>query len=214
MSIQAFLATHWPELLATSLWHLELSLMAVALALAIGLPLGILCYASRGTAVVVLNAVSIIYTIPTLALFGLMIPLIGIGVVPALAAVVLYSLLPVVQNTYTGLANLDPNVREVATGMGMGRLASLVRVELPLAVPVIFAGLRVAVVNAIGMVTLASLIAAGGLGDYVFRGISIMSWALVLSGSVPVLVLALAGDALLKSVELRLRRHQAAAPAR
>jgi osmoprotectant transport system permease protein len=212
MSLLDFLASRWPDILAVSWWHLKLSLIAVGLALAIGLPLGILCHLSRIVAALALTAVSIIYTVPTLALFGLMIPLIGIGVVPAIVAVVLYSLLPVVQNTYAGLSNLDPNLNEVAVGMGMGRGTRLFRVELPLALPVIFAGLRVAVVNAIGMVTLASLIAAGGLGDMIFRGISIMSWNLVIAGSVPVLAMALAADFLLKLAEQRLGRNRAAAP--
>lgn len=175
--------------------------MSVGVALAFGLPLGFLCYSSRVAATIVLNAVSIIYTIPTLALFGLMIPILGIGIVPAVVAVFLYSLLPVVQNTYSGLATLDPTVREVAAGLGMGRAARLFRVEVPLALPVIFAGVRVAVVNAIGMVTLASLVAAGGLGDLIFRGISIMSWNMIACGSVPVLALALAADGLLKYAE-------------
>lgn len=213
MSLYDFIATRWPDILAVSWWHLRLSLMAVGLALGIGLPLGVLCHLNRIAAAIVLNTVSMIYTVPTLALFGLMIPLLGIGVVPAIVAVVLYSLLPVVQNTYTGLANLDPNLREVAIGMGMGRWTRLFRVELPLALPVIFAGLRIAVVNAIGMVTLASLIAAGGLGDLIFRGISIMSWNLVLAGSVPVLVMALGADFLLKLAEQRLgRNREVAAP--
>lgn len=213
MSFSDFLASRWQDILSVSWWHLQLSLMAVGLALAIGLPLGVLCYMNRFASAVILNTVSMIYTIPTLALFGLMIPLLGIGVVPAIVAVVLYSLLPVVQNTYTGLANLDPNLREVAVGMGMGRLTRLLRVELPLALPVIFAGIRIAVVNAIGMVTLASLIAAGGLGDLVFRGISIMSWNVVIAGSVPVLVMALGADVLLKLAEGRLGRSRTRASA-
>ena len=210
MSLLQYLGDHWSQILSVSWWHLELSLMSVGLALAIGLPLGILCYSSRVAAAIVLNAVSVIYTIPTLALFGLMIPLIGIGIVPAVVAVLLYSLLPVVQNTYTGLATLDPNLREVAAGIGMGWASRLFRVELPLALPVIFAGVRVSVVNAIGMVTLASLIAAGGLGDVIFRGISIMSWNMIVSGSVPVLVLALVADGLLKLAERNLGGRWAA----
>jgi osmoprotectant transport system permease protein len=213
VSVWPYLGDHWPQILSTSWWHIELSLMSVGLALLAGLPLGVLCYWSRPAAVIVLTAVSVIYTIPTLALFGLMIPLLGIGVVPAVVAVLLYSLLPVVQNTYTGLATLDPALREVAAGIGMGRFVRLFRVELPLALPIIFAGVRVSVVNAIGMVTLASLVAAGGLGDFIFRGISIMSWNLIACGSVPVLALALAADGLLKRVERTLGgRFAAIAP--
>lgn len=204
MDVLTFLDSNWQRVLDLAGVHLLLSLKAVGLALLISIPLGIACHFSRPLAAVVLNAVSIVYTIPTLALFGLMLPLIGIGVVPAIVAVVLYSLLPIVQNTYSGLAAVAPEIREAARGMGMGRLVQLLRIELPLALPVISAGVRVAVVNAVGMMTLASLIGAGGLGDLVFRGISTLSWALVLAGSVPVLVLALAADLGLKAFERRL----------
>jgi osmoprotectant transport system permease protein len=204
VDVLTFLDSNWQRVLDLAGVHLLLSLEAVGLALLISIPLGIACHFSRLLAAVVLNAVSIVYTIPTLALFGLMLPLIGIGVVPAIVAVVLYSLLPIVQNTYSGLAAVAPEIREAARGMGMGRLVQLLRIELPLALPVISAGVRVAVVNAVGMMTLASLIGAGGLGDLVFRGISTLSWALVLAGSVPVLILALAADLGLKAFERRL----------
>jgi osmoprotectant transport system permease protein len=208
MNLFAYLAANWPRVLDLALHHVELSLYAVALALAIGVPLGILCYTARPVAVVVLNAVSIIYTIPTLALFGLMIPLIGIGFVPAIVAVVLYSLLPIVQNTYTGLTAVAPEIREAAKGVGMSSGGRLWRVDLPLALPVISGGVRVAVVNAVGMMTLASLIGAGGLGDLIFRGISTLSWALVLAGSVPVLLLATLADLGLRVLERRLAAWQ------
>lgn len=210
MDVLTFLDSNWLRVVDLAGDHLLLSLQAVGLALLIGIPLGIACHFARPLAVVVLNAVSIIYTIPTLALFGLMLPLIGIGVVPAIVAVVLYSLLPIVQNTYTGLGAVAPEIREAARGIGMGRVARLIHVELPLALPVMSAGLRVAVVNAVGMMTLASLIGAGGLGDLVFRGISTVSWALVLAGSAPVLILALAADFGLKTLEQRLASWRAA----
>lgn len=211
MNVLTFLAANWPRILDLTFRHIELSLYAVGIALAIGVPLGILCYCVRPVAAVVLNVVSVIYTIPTLALFGIMLPLIGIGFLPAVVAVVLYSLLPIVQNAYTGLVAVAPEIRESATGMGMGYVARLWQVELPLALPVIFGGVRVAVVNAVGMMTLASLIGAGGLGDLVFRGISTVSWALVLSGSVPVLALAVVADLALRTLERRLAAWQAAA---
>ncbi|HWA45049.1 MAG TPA: ABC transporter permease [Hypericibacter adhaerens] len=211
MNVFAYLASNWPRVLELALHHLELSLYAVALALAIGVPLGVLCYLVRPVATVLLNAVSIIYTVPTLALFGLMIPLIGIGIVPAITAVVLYSLLPIVQNTYTGLTAVAPEIREAAKGVGMSSGGRLWRVELPLALPVVSAGVRVAVVNAVGMMTLASLIGAGGLGDLIFRGISTLSWALVLAGSVPVLALAALADIGLKALERRLASWQGVA---
>jgi osmoprotectant transport system permease protein len=208
MNLFDYLAANWPRILELTLHHIELSLYAVALALAIGVPLGVLCYVVRPIAAIVLNAVSIIYTIPTLALFGLMLPLIGIGVVPAIVAVVLYSLLPIVQNTYTGLIVVAPEIREAAKGLGMSAGGRLWRVELPLALPIVSAGVRVAVVNAVGMMTLASLIGAGGLGDLIFRGISTLSWALVLAGSVPVLALAALADVGLKALERRLAAWQ------
>jgi osmoprotectant transport system permease protein len=209
MKISDFLAANWQRILDLTLGHIELSLYAVGIALAIGIPLGILCYCLRPIAVVVLNLVSVIYTVPTLALFGIMIPLLGIGVLPAVVAVVLYSLLPIVQGTYTGLIAVAPEIRESATGIGMGAGARLWRVDFPLALPVIFGGLRVAVVNAVGMMTLASLIGAGGLGDMVFRGISTLSWALVLAGSLPVLLLAILADLGLRTLERRFKAEQA-----
>lgn len=199
-----FLAANWPRILDLTLGHVKLSVYAVVIALAVGVPLGMLSYGVRPLGRIVLNAVSVIYTIPTLALFGLMIPLLGIGIVPAIVAVVLYSLLPIVQSTYTGLASVAPEIRESAIGIGMGPLTRLWRVELPLALPVIFGGVRVAIVNAVGMMTLASLIGAGGLGDLIFRGISTVSWRLVLAGSVPVLALAILADIGLKVLEHRL----------
>lgn len=211
MTLFAYLAANWPRILDLTLHHIELSLYAVAFALAIGVPLGILCYVVRPIATIVLNAVSIIYTVPTLAMFGLMLPLIGIGFLPAVVAVVLYSLLPIVQNTYTGLRAVAPEIREAARGLGMSPAARLWRVELPLALPIISAGIRVAVVNAVGMMTLASLIGAGGLGDLIFRGISTLSWALVLAGSIPVLALAAAADLALKALERRLAAWQGVA---
>lgn len=210
MDALTFLATNWPRILELTLLHIELSLYATGIAFVISVPLGVACYLFRPLAAVALNAVSIIYTIPTLALFGLMLPLIGIGTLPAIVAVVLYSLLPIVQNTYAGLVAVAPEIREAARGVGMGRWARLWRVELPLALPIVFAGIRVAVVNAVGMMTLASLIGAGGLGDLVFRGISTVSWALVLAGSIPVLLLAVVADLGLKVLENRFASWQAA----
>jgi osmoprotectant transport system permease protein len=181
--------------------HVEFSVLSVVLSILIAVPLGLLCRASRILAQVLLNAVSLIYTIPTLALFGLMIPLLGIGWVPAVAAIVLYSLLPIAQNTYTGLLAVPLDAREAARGMGMSAAQMLLRVELPLALSLIFAGIRVAAVNAVGMVTIASFIGAGGLGDLIFRGISTVSTVVVVTGSVPVLVMAIGADILLRRVE-------------
>lgn len=199
-----FVIANADRIYAMTLRHLEICGIAIGLAMAIGVPLGIICAKLRPIAAVVLGAVGVIYTIPTLALFGLMLPIFGVGLVPAIAAIVLYSLLPVVQNTYTGITGLRPEVREAAVGMGMGPGRLLIQIELPLAVLVIFAGIRIAVVNAIGMATLASLIGAGGLGAMVFRGISMVSLTVVLAGSIPVIALALVADSLLRLLEKKL----------
>jgi osmoprotectant transport system permease protein len=207
-----FIADNQEQILRLLGQHVEFSLLSVVLSILIAVPLGLLCRASRLLAQLLLNAVSLIYTIPTLALFGLMIPLLGIGWVPAIAAVVLYSLMPIAQNTYTGLLGVPSDAREAARGMGMSASQILFRVELPLALPLIFAGVRVATVNAVGMVTIASFIGAGGLGDLIFRGISTVSSVVVITGSVPVLVMAIGADILLRRVEQALSYGTGEAP--
>ena len=183
--------------------HLQMCTISIALAIVIGMPLGVLAAKVRSLSFAILGAVGVIYTIPTLAMFGLMIPLLGLGFVPAVAAIVLYSLLPVVQNAYTGIINVPAHIREAARGIGMSEARILWRVELPLSLPVVSAGIRTAVVNAVGMGTLASLIGAGGLGDLIFRGISTVSMTVVLAGSIPVVVMAVLADVLLRIVETR-----------
>jgi osmoprotectant transport system permease protein len=197
-----FIANYDRILLAT-VRHLEICAISIGLALALGIPLGIAAAKIRSLSFPVLGAVGVIYTVPTLAMFGLMIPLLGLGVVPAIAAIVLYSLLPVVQNAYTGIINVPPHTREAARALGMSEAQILWRVELPLSLPVLSAGTRTAVVNAVGMGTLASLIGAGGLGDLIFRGISTVSMAVVLAGSIPVVVMAVLADILLRALEAR-----------
>ena len=207
-----FIADNREQILRLLGQHVEFSLLSVVLSILIAVPLGLLCRASRLLAQLLLNAVSLIYTIPTLALFGLMIPLLGIGWVPAIAAIVLYSLMPIAQNTYTGLLGVPSDAREAARGMGMSASQILFRIELPLALPLIFAGVRVATVNAVGMVTIASFIGAGGLGDLIFRGISTVSSVVVITGSVPVLVMAIGADILLRRVERALSYGTGEAP--
>jgi osmoprotectant transport system permease protein len=207
-----FIADNQEQILRLLGQHVEFSLLSVVLSILIAVPLGLLCRASRLLAQLLLNAVSLIYTIPTLALFGLMIPLLGIGWVPAIAAIVLYSLMPIAQNTYTGLLGVPSDAREAARGMGMSASQILFRVELPLALPLIFAGVRVATVNAVGMVTIASFIGAGGLGDLIFHGISTVSSVVVITGSVPVLVMAIGADILLRRVEQALSYGTGEAP--
>ena len=199
-----YFLTNYDRIAMSTVRHGQICVIALGFALLLGVPLGIVAAKIRSLGVLILGAVSVIYTIPTLALFGLMIPLLGIGLVPALVAITLYSLLPIVQNTYTGIVTVRPAAIEAAVGMGMGSMQRLVRVELPLALLVIVAGIRTATVGAVGMATLASLIGAGGLGDLVFRGISTVSLNVVLAGSIPVILMAVLADLAMKSGEKQL----------
>lgn len=196
-----YIVTNFDRILGISVRHLEICGLSLLFAIGLGIPLGIIATRSRILQPLILGSIALIYTVPTLAMFGLMIPFFGLGLVPAVIAVTLYSLLPVVQNTYTGIINVPPAAREAARGLGMSSGQMLVKVELPLALVVISGGVRLAVVNAVGIGTLASLIGAGGLGDLIFRGISTVSPSVVLAGSIPVILMALVADFGLKRLE-------------
>jgi osmoprotectant transport system permease protein len=196
-----YIIANFDRILGSSQRHLEICGLSLLFAIGIGIPLGIIATRSRLLQPLILGSIALIYTVPTLAMFGLMIPFFGLGMVPAVIAVTLYSLLPVVQNTYTGIINVPPAAREAAKGLGMSSAQILLRVELPLSLVVLSGGIRLAVVNAVGIGTLASLIGAGGLGDLIFRGISTVSPTVVLAGSIPVVLMALVADLGLKQLE-------------
>jgi osmoprotectant transport system permease protein len=186
--------------------HLVLVGVSIALALVAGLPLGVVMTRHASMSRPILAFANVIQTVPSLALFGFMIsmPLIGgIGARTAIVALVLYALLPIIRNTYTGILNVDPAIREAAIGMGMTDAQLLFRVEVPLAMGVIFAGIRVATVVAVGLATLAAAIGAGGLGTYIFRGVSMANPQLILVGAIPSAAMALVADFLLGRVERR-----------
>jgi len=192
------------EVLALAGQHLVLVLVSTAVAVAIGLPLGIALVRRPRLARVVLAAAGLAQTVPSLALFGFLIPLPflgGIGARTALVALVTYALLPILRNTYTGIRQVDPAVLEAATGLGMTDGQRLRRVELPLALPVILAGVRIAAVTSVGTATIAAAIGAGGLGTYVFRGIATVDSRLLLAGAIPAAAMALLVDAALGAVE-------------
>jgi osmoprotectant transport system permease protein len=173
---------------------------------AIGVPLGILLTRRPGWRRPILGFANVCQTIPSLALFGFLIPLPfigGVGARTAIVALVVYALLPIVRNTYTGIVNVDPAVREAGRGMGMTDRELLVMVELPLAAGVIFSGIRVATVIGVGVATIAAAVGAGGLGVYIFRGVSVVDDTLILAGALPAALLALAADGLLGLVERR-----------
>ena len=194
--------------------HVVLVLVSTGIAAAVGLPLGIAMARRPRLARALLGVAGLLQTIPSLALFGFLIPLPfigGIGARTAIVALVLYALLPVLRNTYTGILQVDGAVLEAATGMGMTAAQRLRMVELPLALPVILAGLRIAAVVSVGTATIAAAVGAGGLGTYVFRGIATLDTRLILAGAIPAALLALATDALLGAVEKSHRPARAGA---
>jgi osmoprotectant transport system permease protein len=204
MSFWHFLQQNWPELLDHLREHLWLVFVSTLIAVAIGIPTGILLTRKKSLRSSVLGIANVMQTIPSLALFGFLIPLPfigGIGARTAIVALVLYSLLPIIRNTVTGILGVDPNVREAAVAMGMTGRQVLWQVELPLAMSVIITGVRVALVIAIGVATIAAAVGAGGLGVFIFRGIRQFDNNLLLAGAVPAALLALISDFLLGLVE-------------
>ncbi|HEX9161378.1 MAG TPA: ABC transporter permease [Thermoanaerobaculia bacterium] len=184
--------------------HIVIVAIAVAAATVAGVPLGIWCTRRTATARAVLRAVDVIQTIPSLALFGFLIPIPfigGIGPRTAIVALILYSLLPIVRNTLTGIRGVDRNVREAGVAMGLTARQLLFDVELPLAMPTIVAGVRIATVIAIGVATIAAAIGGGGLGDLIFRGVAMVDTRLILAGAIPAALLAIAADVLLTFAE-------------
>jgi osmoprotectant transport system permease protein len=203
-----FLVNHRAEVLQATLTHLTLVVIAMAFAVAIGVPLGLLAVQRPTLRNIALGVASIFQTIPSLALFGFLIPIPfigGIGPRTAIVALVLYALLPILRNTYVGLAGIDPAVLEAAEAMGMTDAQIVWRVRFPLALPVILAGIRTATVLTIGIATIAAAIGAGGLGTFIFRGVAMVSDAVILAGAIPAALLAILADLFLGWIERRLR---------
>jgi osmoprotectant transport system permease protein len=206
-----FLLTHKREVAMLTWEHVWLVGISMLLAIAIGLPLGILLTRQPKLKTLVLGSTNIIQTIPSLALFGLLLPLPWLGARVdrlAIIALALYALLPVVRNTYVGIAGISPPVREAAVAMGLTSGQLLWHVELPLASPVILAGIRVATVITIGVATIAAAIGAGGLGEFIFRGIAMVDNGVILAGAIPAALMALLADSLLGGIEKLLARRQ------
>ena len=189
------------KLLAQTAQHLGLTFISLLLAIAIGLPLGILIARKSKLAGSVLGIAGVLQTIPSIALLGFMIPLLGIGAKPAIVALLIYALLPIIRNTYTGIKGIDKHIIEAARALGMSRKQILLRVELPLAMPVLLAGIRTATVINVGVATLASYIAAGGLGEFIFGGISLNNTNMILAGAIPAALLAVILDFLLSRLQ-------------
>ena len=199
MSLWDFYARNSGEELGLVGQHLSLVASSTAIAIVVGVPGGIVLTRRPAWRGPVLGLANVFQTIPSLALFGFLIPLPfigGIGATTAIVALVVYALLPIVRNTYTGIAGVDPAVREAGRGMGMTDWQLLTQVELPLALGVILAGVRVATVVSVGTATIAAAIGAGGLGVYIFRGVAVVDDTLILAGALPAALMALAADAL------------------
>ncbi|RYC67927.1 ABC transporter permease/substrate-binding protein [Spirosoma sordidisoli] len=189
-----FLRQNADKLLEQTLTHIGLTFVSLLLALVVGIPLGILIARRPRLASGILGVAGVLQTVPSVALLGFLIPLLGIGAGPALVALFLYALLPLIRNTYVGITEVNPTVREAARGVGMTSRQILTKVELPLALPVIFAGVRTATVINVGVATLAAYVAAGGLGEFIFSGIALSNTNMILAGAIPAALLAIGFD--------------------
>ncbi len=201
-----FMWTNRSEVFALTLEHLVIVGVSILIAAAIGLPLGVFMTRKPGLSRPILTFANVVQTIPSLALFGFLIPVPfigGIGVRTAIVALVLYSLLPIIRNTFIGISGVDPAIREAGRGMGMTGGQLLWKVEIPLAMGVIFAGVRVATVIGVGVATIAAAVGAGGLGMFIFRGVSMVDSRLILAGAIPAAALALIADFGLGAIEKR-----------
>ena len=211
----SFFNQYASEILNKSAEHLVLVTIAMTVAIAIGIPLGILITRKPQFAPAILGIANALQTIPSLAIFGFLISvpfLGGIGKTPAIVALTVYALLPLIRNTYIGIQNIDPAIREAGKGMGMTDWQLLVQVELPLASSVILAGIRVATVISVGIATIAAAIGGGGLGVFIFRGISTVNNQLILAGAIPAALIALSADFGLGLIEKQLTQKTAVNP--
>ncbi len=206
-SLWQFIVSHKGEILEQTFEHLGLTVIALAIATFIGVSLGIILTRNQKIADNVLGGVGVIQTIPSVALLGFLLPILGIGRTPAIVALFLYALLPIVRNTFTGIEGVNAAVKEAAKGIGMPDLQILLKVELPLAIPVIFAGIRTATVTTVGVATLCALIASGGLGEFIFRGIALNNVDMILAGAIPAAGLAVLLDFLLGLLQKNVAKY-------
>jgi osmoprotectant transport system permease protein len=202
--IMQFLNQHGTALLIKTWEQIYISFSALLLGIIVAVPVGIAILRYPKTAKVVIGVANVLQTVPSLALLALMIPIFGIGQLPAIVALFLYSLLPILRNTYIGMKNVSPDLLDSAKGMGMTRRQIIWIVQLPQALPVIMAGIRLSAVYMIAWATLASYIGAGGLGDFIFNGLSLYEPELIIGGTIPVTILALLTDWGLRALEKRL----------
>ncbi|GEP79459.1 ABC transporter permease [Staphylococcus carnosus] len=199
--MKAFLEQYGGELLQKTGEHFYISIVSLLIAIIIAVPLGILLSKTKKLASVVLTVAGVLQTIPTLAVLAIMIPIFGVGKTPAIIALFIYVLLPILNNTLLGVQNINPDIRQAGISMGMTKLQLMKDVELPLALPLILGGIRLSSVYVISWATLASYVGAGGLGDFVFNGLNLYDPLMIISAAVLVTALALIVDYLLRVVE-------------
>lgn len=208
MNLAEFFLQQRDQILQATLEHIWLVGVTMVFAIAIGVPLGIIVARRSWFSKPILGGANVAETIPSLALFGFLLPVPWLGNRAdrvAIAALALYALLPIIRNTASGIDSVDPAVREAARGMGMTARQILFQVELPLSLSTVIAGIRVATVLTIGIATIAAAVGTGGLGEFIFRGLAMVNNQLILAGAIPAAVLALAADLLLTLLERRLR---------
>ncbi len=197
----AYIAAHSDEIIQRTMQHISLSFTAVGLACLVGIPTGFFIVNHKKAETVVMTLANIIQTIPSLALFAFSMPLFGIGTRPAVFALFLYALLPIIKNTMLGIHNVNPSTIRAARGMGMTTAQIMFQVEIPLAIPTIMGGVRIAAVTGIGIATIATLIGAGGLGTIIYQGLGMGNQPMIMSGAVFSAILALIVDFLLGRLE-------------
>lgn len=199
-----FLPTYGSSLLTAFGEHIFLSAVSLALGVLFAVPVGVLLSQTRRLAPIVMRIAGILQTIPTLALLALMVPLFGVGKGPAIIALFFYSLLPILRNTYLGMNSVDPMIIDAAKAMGMKPFQVIRKVQIPLAIPVIMAGIRLSAVYVIAWATIAAYIGGGGLGEIIFNGLELFRSDLILAGTIPVIFLAILTDLLAGRIEMKL----------
>ena len=199
--MKAFLQEYGSQLLSKAVEHFYISMFALLLAIVVAVPLGILLSKTQRTANVVLTVAGVLQTIPTLAVLAIMIPIFGVGKTPAIVALFIYVLLPILNNTVLGVKNIDKNVIQAGQSMGMTKFQLMKDVEMPLALPLIISGIRLSSAYVISWATLASYVGAGGLGDLVFNGLNLYQPPMIISAAIVVTLLALVIDFILSLVE-------------
>ena len=201
-SFMNYLVSEKSKILSLLLQHVELTIIAIVLAIIIGIPLGIFIAHCKSVRKYVLGFINIVQAVPSMAFLGLLVPVLGIGSTPAIFMVVLYSLLPIVKNTSTGITGIDSGILESATGIGLTPRQILFKIQLPLALPIIMAGVRISAVSAVGLMTLSAFVGAGGLGYLVFSGVQTVNNTMILAGAIPACILALCVDFVFSKIEV------------